>query len=60
MIVVKISKEETDDFKKCASFVGKTAKKSFGDNFKIVSNGESFTVISDSEKKRERVSGQSL
>ena len=49
MIVVKISKKDTEDFKKCASFVAKNAKKSFGEDFKILTNSDTFTVISDND-----------
>lgn len=49
MIVVKVSKKEGDAFKKCASFVAKNSKKSFGGDFKILSNSDSFTVISDND-----------
>mgnify|MGYP007047400538 CR=1 FL=1 len=51
MIVVKISKDESEAFSKCASFVGKRAKSSFGKDFKIIANSESFQVISDFDKQ---------
>jgi hypothetical protein len=53
MIVVKVSKEDNDTFKKCASFVAKNAKRSFGEDFKILANSDTFTVISDNDSKSE-------
>lgn len=49
MIVVKITRDDSDDFSKCVNFVGKSAKKSLGGNFKIISNSKSFQVISDND-----------
>ena len=54
MIVVKINKDESEAFSKCASFVGKRAKSSFGKDFKIIANSESFQVISDFDKQEKR------
>jgi len=50
MIVVKLSRKESENFSKCAKFIGKNAKKCFGDDFKIISNSKSFQVISDNER----------
>lgn len=59
MIVVKINRDKSQNFSKCANFVGNQARKNFDSDFKIISNSKSFQVISDNDNtKGEGVSAE--